>query len=74
MANDESNLLTYLTSLGLEVVDRRDKGGALWVIGDEQKLKSIMQDLQSKGYEFKYLEQGGRASKHRPAWWIKSQL
>ncbi|WP_284035622.1 AAA domain-containing protein [Neobacillus sp. 114] len=60
-------IVSYLKKQGFEVIDRRQKGGALWVI-DKAGLKPIIQELKIKGIQFTYSENGGRATKKRPAW------
>jgi DNA topoisomerase-3 len=59
-----------LAAEGVEVVDRRGSGGALWVIGGPE-LGGLMERLAGQGFKFVFAKEGGRASKHRPAWWIK---
>ena len=66
----EFDLLVHLTKQGLEFIDKRPKGGALWVVGDS-KLAAVMHDLDSKGYRFQFLENGGHATKNRPAWFCR---
>jgi hypothetical protein len=61
----------YLKRLGLTVVDKRAKGGALWIIGNED-LRPLISYLASKGARFWHSKKGGRASKHQPAWFTTS--
>jgi len=53
---------------GLEAVDRRSKGGALWIVGGTEIADKIKR-LAEEGYTFTYAPNGGRATKHRPSWW-----
>jgi hypothetical protein len=64
------DLVGFLKEKGLEVVDKREAGGALWVVGG-QELAAMMEDLKAKGISFTFSQNGGRASKHRPAWFSK---
>lgn len=64
----QHSLKSYLKRQGFEVIDKRDKGGALWVI-DKDGLKPILQELRIQGIQFSFLENGGRATKKRPAWY-----
>lgn len=54
----------------LEVLDKRTAGGALWVIGGAE-LSPLMEELKTQGIAFTLAPQGGRASRHRPAWYTK---
>lgn len=55
----------------LEYLDKRDKGGALWVIGGRD-LSPTMLKLQDSGFHFTFKVGGGRSSGYRDAWWYKS--
>ncbi|MCL4821457.1 MAG: AAA family ATPase [Vicinamibacteria bacterium] len=59
-----------LHSLGLEVIDKRGPGGALWVVGGSN-LRELMQRLNRLGFAFVFKAEGGRASGRRPAWWTR---
>lgn len=54
----------------LPFVDKRDKDGALWVVGGDE-LKPIMDDLEQKGYKFTPAPNGGKATNKQSAWWYK---
>ena len=54
----------------LEYVDKRDSGGALWVIGG-RKLSPTMLKLRDSGFPFTFKVGGGRSSDYRDAWWYK---
>ena len=64
-------LFEYLSSRGFSIIDHRTKGGALWVIGDDE-LEETMRFLHSKGCVFRYTPNGTPATRHRPAWWTRS--
>lgn len=64
------DLVGFLKEKGLEVVDKREAGGALWVVGG-QELAPVMEQLKAQGIAFTFSQNGGRASKHRPAWFSK---
>lgn len=59
-----------LQALGLEVIDKRGPGGALWVVGGAN-LRELMHGLNRLGFAFVFKTEGGRASGRRPAWWTK---
>lgn len=68
---DRFELYTYLKDRNIPFVDKRDKGGALWVLGD-RSLSRLMKEVRSEyGIEFHYLESGSTASKKQPAWFTK---
>lgn len=57
----------FLINNKLIVIDKRDKGGALWVIGG-QELSQIMKKLEIGGIKFKFVANGGKSTKHKAAW------
>jgi hypothetical protein len=69
------DLLGYLQEKQLEIIDKRASGGGLWVVGGTE-LAPLMEELKTRGIAFTLAPQGGRASRHRPAWftkWAESQ-
>jgi len=64
------DVIEYLVAQGLEVADKRTNGGALWVVGGTE-LNNLMNEVHKKGYRFSYTEKGGKATKHRSAWFCK---
>lgn len=70
--NDNDSLSSFLISKGLEVIDKRDKGGYLWVVGD----KGLGPTLKESKSRFKalwiYREKGGGATNYKPAWYTTS--
>ncbi|KRF39825.1 sigma-70 family RNA polymerase sigma factor [Paenibacillus sp. Soil787] len=58
---------------GLKVIDNRKKGGALWVIGGVE-LTTFFDQLILKGIVFRYSASGGKATNHKPAWWVKEEV
>lgn len=67
---NSDSLVNYLQNQGLEIFDKRNQGGSLWVIGDES-LQPMMDELRTKGVVFRYKPEGGRATKRKSAWWMK---
>ena len=51
--------------------DLRNKGGCLWVL-DEGGARKIVDRLNGFGAGFVLSERGGKATSHRPSWWIKN--
>lgn len=65
----EAELITVLKEHSIKYIDNRVHGGNLWVFGGHE-LDSLMAELQKKGYKFYYREQGGKATKGVPAWFM----
>lgn len=65
----EWDVIDYLQKKGLTYVDKREQGGALWVVGGHE-LNEFMSELQEQGFRFCYKEQGGKASKGASAWYM----
>ena len=64
----KEQVIAILNSKALEVIDRVNQGGALWVVGDIQ-IKSMLAPLHAGGARFSFAPSGGRATNRRPAWW-----
>lgn len=60
-------LCKFVSNLGYTVIDKRDKGGALWVIGDKKIGKQI--NNNPYGIRFSFSPTGGRTTKYQSAWW-----
>ena len=67
---DSGSLVESLGELKLEVFDKRDRGGCLWVVGGPG-LQPTMGKLKSAGFRFSFTPNGSRTTKHRPAWYLK---
>ena len=68
-----SSLSKFFRDKGLKVIDLRNKGGCLWVLGDKSSIGNIVDEAIKKfridgGYS------SGRATGHKPAWWTRSNL
>lgn len=68
-----SDLFKKLADIHAEVVDKRENGGALWVIGGED-LKPIMQAFKDAGVHFSFKAGGGKATRGQDGWWAKTDL
>lgn len=67
---DKPDVIQLIERLGLEYEDKRNSGGALWVIGGRE-LNKIMIDFRDSGFYFWYKEGGGKSSNFMDAWWHK---
>lgn len=67
-----TSLSVFFKNRGFEIVDLRQNGGCLWVVGEKCKLEPVV----AEAYRiFKVTGEyaKGRATNHKPAWWTKSQ-
>lgn len=68
--NKKDWLVDYLTSKNLNVIDKRQKGGSLWVLGGTNLGPALIQ-LKKKEVYFKYAATGSRATGRRSGWYTK---
>lgn len=66
----ESNEIAYLKKNKIKYVDKRDKNGALWLVGGRE-LEPIVKECRIFGLYFRYKEEGGRQTGNKPGWWAK---
>jgi hypothetical protein len=59
-----------LDDAGLEYLDKRDGDGCLWVISNASA-SDVVKKLNGRGVDFKLSAHGGKATRHRAAWWLK---
>jgi len=59
-----------LADLGIEVVDRRDRGGRLWVVGGEDLEPTLERLAESLGGRFVFAPNGSSSTRRRPAWYF----
>ncbi|ACV21353.1 Uncharacterised protein [Slackia heliotrinireducens] len=62
--------LDVLKAANLEYIDKRDVGGALWVVGGKE-IGSELSKLSRYGLSFHYKKGGGKTTGGRSAWWSK---
>lgn len=67
---EETDLLTMIRAAGISYVDKRDRGGALWIIGG-QELNEFVRQCRNYGIRFTFKKAGGKATKGEPGWWTK---
>jgi len=71
-SDSKSSLYDYLSKLGLEVLDKREKGGALWLVGGKELDPIVKETRKLFGALWTFSEKGGTATKHKPGWYTKS--
>ncbi len=68
---DPVDIIAMIEAEGIEYVDKRSSGGALWIIGDVKHLKKFTEKCKNMGIQFTFKPSGGRATNNRDAWWTK---
>ena len=69
--DDIDKIKVFFINKGIEVVDNRDKSGCLWIVAGKEAIP-LMKKFGVLGYNFIFIANGGRASKNRPAWYLKN--
>ena len=67
----QSAVRTFFEENGLEVVDNRDSGGRLWVIGEKEKIRGIVNEAISK-FKISGKYASSKESNNRPGWYSKT--
>lgn len=62
-------IIEYLEKENLQYVDKRDKKGALWIVGDWSLHKKLNELKKYKIY-FRFTKKGARSTKYQPAWFM----
>lgn len=70
LGKQPNDILLFLSKNGLNYIDKRSKGGALWIVGGKE-LAPLIADAKKKGFEFKFKQGGGKATKGKDGWWTK---
>ena len=70
--NTDEKLYAFLKSKRIRYIDKRAKGGALWIIGGHE-LDSIIMECANLGFIFYYSEKGGRISEGKPGWYYQGK-
>ncbi|GGH73271.1 hypothetical protein JOD43_000034 [Pullulanibacillus pueri] len=63
------SLLNYLNEQKLQYIDKRERKGALWVVGGWELNEQLFPLKKHKIY-FRYVKKGSRATKYKPAWFL----
>ncbi len=62
-------LLELLDAEGLEVIDRRARGGRLWVVGGTE-LEELLTSAAPSGNQFVFARGGSDSTSRRPGWYL----
>ncbi len=66
-------LLGQLKGAKAEIIDKRNNGGALWIIGGKD-LNPIISEFKKLGVHFVFKKGGGKATGGRDGWWAKTGI
>ena len=69
--SSQGSLSSFLKEKGLEVIDKRNNNGSLWVVGDRSIELILLESKNKYGAIWGYSSKGGNATKHRPGWFTK---
>jgi very-short-patch-repair endonuclease len=64
------DLLAFLRSKGIEIIDKRSIGGALWIVGGSE-LWPLVKELGQKRIQFNFVLKGTKSTGYRPAWYTQ---
>ncbi|MBR0130646.1 MAG: hypothetical protein IJM08_05040, partial [Firmicutes bacterium] len=67
------SLLDQLKAVNAEVIDKRENGGALWIIGGKD-LNPIIREFKKLGVHFIFKAGGGKATGGRDGWWARTDI
>lgn len=65
---DDKDIISVLNKEGISYIDKREQGGALWIIGDHE-LDKLMAELKERGFRFSFCEKGSKTTGRQPAWY-----
>ncbi len=68
-----SAVLQRIAEAGGKIIDKRQNGGALWIVGGKN-LEPAMKDFKALGVHFVFKAGGGKATGGKDAWWAKTDI
>jgi len=66
----KEDVIALLEREKVPYVDKRSKGGALWIIGGKE-LSDVVRQCKALGVRFNFKVDGGKATKGKDGWWAK---
>ena len=75
ISSESSALYKFFASRGWEVIDKRQNGGSLWVVGEKNQLQPVIDEAKKEfdNLSFEYLAKGGKSTKQRASWYTKDK-
>lgn len=67
------SLTDYLKRKGVKVVDKRDKGGGLWIVGGKEMSGVINETRKLYGAGWTFCQNGSRSTGFKESWFTRSQ-
>lgn len=67
------DLFKQLKEKGIDFIDKRDAGGALWAVGG-QEMAPLMQKFRKYGIRFVFKPGGGKGTHGRDGWWSRTDI
>ena len=61
----------YFESVGIEVIDKRDRGGCLWIVGERSDISKYVNEAVTR-FKISGSYGAGHATGHRNGWFTKS--
>ncbi len=71
--NSIAAVVQKIAEAGGKVIDKRQNGGALWIVGGKN-LQSIMKEFKALGVHFVFKAGGGKATGGKDGWWAKTDI
>ena len=66
----KEDVIALLEREKVPYIDKRSKGGALWIIGGKE-LSDVVRQCKALGVWFNYKSDGGKSTKGKGGWWAK---
>ncbi len=72
-SNPLVGLLQKIADAKCRIIDKRQNGGALWIVGGKN-LSPIMKEFNELGVRFIFKAGGGKATGGKDGWWAKTDI
>lgn len=72
VSSGDDALREFLRAEKIDYVDKRSKGGALWIAGGHE-FDSLMLTCAEMGYKFFFSEKGGKVTKGASGWYLPAK-
>ena len=67
---EDEDVIAMLNKYKVNYIDKRSKGGALWLIGGSE-LTPVVSRARNLGFDFTFKKDGGKVTRGKDAWWAK---
>ncbi|MBR0455098.1 MAG: DNA topoisomerase 3 [Firmicutes bacterium] len=69
LINEDDPVISLIQESGFPFVDKREKGGSLWIIADKEESRELIKRCAEMGVGFAYSRNGSRSTDHKPGWY-----